>query len=141
MRSASSICHLLSFGCHETLKRYFTDLLKVDIEQFFRLHFGFRETNITRQNAALAVGSVSAESAFLTVLRLWVGGCGANLLRKFKEQIPIPFVLGRCVHKPSGFVWKICKPVDHLDLFWFKGQTVVQVRARLNQHRTIDARL
>jgi len=38
-------------------------------------------------------------------------------------------------------VGKLGKPVDHFDLFRLDGFSAVEVSARLNKQRTIDARL
>jgi hypothetical protein len=57
----------------ENLKRDLPDLLKVDIEQFFRFHFRFGLIRIPRADSALTVRSVGAEKALRPVFSERVG--------------------------------------------------------------------
>ena len=57
------------------------------------------------------------------------------------QCIPIPFELISLIGELRRVVWKVRKPISHLDLFRLDGFAAVEMRSRLDEQRPIHPRL
>ena len=115
-------------------KRDLTDLFEINVEQGFRFHLRLSLVHVSGADAALAVRPVSAVGALLTVIRERVVEADAISSASFSSISQSRLYCASRVREARRFIWKIRKPVDHLDLLGSKGLPLLRCAPALTSN-------